>query len=146
MDLRRATMDDALDVLAWRNDPLAVAMSKTSDTVDRAGHLAWFANAVKDPRRVLFIAMEDGRKLGMVRFDRSDDTWLVSINMAPNERGRGYGRAALNEALAMLRASVGQCRLSAEIKDSNAVSLRLFQQCGFVTQEQRDGFQHLTLE
>jgi len=146
MKLRRATMDDALDVLAWRNDPHTIAMSKMPGTVDQAGHLAWFARAIQDPSRLMLIATEDDRKLGMVRFDKSGDTWLVSINIAPEERRKGYGRAALNQAVTWLRASVWQCRLSAEIKDSNAVSLRLFQQCGFVTQEQRDGFQHLTLE
>ena len=139
-------MDDALDVLAWRNDPLAVAMSKTPGAVEETGHLAWFAKAVKDPRRALFIAVEDGRNLGMVRFDKPDDTWLVSINMAPEARGKGYGRAVLTEAIAMLRASNGPCRLSAEIKDSNATSLRLFERCGFVQQDRRDGFRYLTLD
>jgi UDP-2,4-diacetamido-2,4,6-trideoxy-beta-L-altropyranose hydrolase len=121
-------------------------VSKTPGTVDQAGHLAWFARAIQDPSRLMLIATDGGRKLGMVRFDKSGDTWLVSINMAPEERGKGYGRIALNQAVALLRSSVGQCRLSAEIKDGNAGSLRLFQQCGFVTQEQRDGFQYLTLE
>jgi hypothetical protein len=34
MKLRRATMEDALAVLEWRNDAYAVAMSKSGDAVD----------------------------------------------------------------------------------------------------------------
>ena len=135
MEIRRATMKDALDVLAWRNDPHTIAMSRTPGIVDQATHLAWFAKAIADQDRIILIATEDGRRLGMVRFDRSDGAWLVSINLAPEARGKGYGRAVLTEAMAVLRASNGPCRLSAEIKGNNAPSLRLFERCGFVQQD-----------
>jgi hypothetical protein len=75
-------MDDALDVLAWRNDPHTIAMSKTPGVIDQASHIPWFAKAVRSEDRVIFIAVEADMKLGMVRFDRTDDAWLVSVNLA----------------------------------------------------------------
>jgi RimJ/RimL family protein N-acetyltransferase len=126
MQIRRATMEDAMAVLDWRNDPQTIAVSKTG-SVDRASHLAWFAKAIESPDRMLLIASEDGRRLGMVRFDRSGDTWLVSINMAPDVRGQGYGTRALRKSLSM----IGAVRLLAEIKPENIASIRTFERCGF---------------
>jgi UDP-4-amino-4,6-dideoxy-N-acetyl-beta-L-altrosamine N-acetyltransferase len=79
MRLRLATMDDALDVLAWRNDPVAIAMSKTPGATDQKTHMAWFARAIRDEARVLLIALNRDEKVGLVRFDRTGDAWLVSI-------------------------------------------------------------------
>ena len=146
MHLRRAIMDDALDVLAWRNDPDTIAMSKTPGMLDRASHLRWFEAALADPNREIYIATENGQKLGMVQFDRSDDAWVVSINIAPKERSKGYGRAILRRAIDAVRESKGSCRLSAEIKEGNTASLQLFEQCGFVRADIRAGLHHLALD
>jgi RimJ/RimL family protein N-acetyltransferase len=144
MKLRRATMDDALDVLAWRNDPDSIALSKSGRAIGVKEHLDWFGRNFENPDHPILVAVDDGRKLGMVRFDRAPDEWIVSINLAPAERDKGYGRRALSAGIALHRAAIGPCRLSAEIKDSNLKSLRLFEGLGFVRQELRDGFHYLT--
>jgi RimJ/RimL family protein N-acetyltransferase len=125
MNLRRATMEDALAVLEWRNDPQTCAASK-SGAVSLADHLTWFATA-KDR---IWIAEQDGRRLGMVRID----VGLVSINVAPAERGNGYGTA-------ILRAAIDQTGgpLTAEIKADNPASIRLFERCGFRLAGEADG-------
>lgn len=127
MKLRRAFMDDALDVLAWRNDSLATAMSKSHGTVAFDDHMKWFSEAIQDPNRVLLVATEDEKRLGIVRFDKTGDRWLVSINLAPGHRGKGYGSAILKEAVAV--AQVGP--LLAEIRKTNAASIHIFEKCGF---------------
>ena len=146
MQLRRATMDDALDVLAWRNDPVSIAVSKTPKPVDQADHLQWFERAVRDPNRLILIAEEETRKIGMVRFDRTSECWLVSINLAPFARGKGYGRQALSQAIGMLRANVGRCRIVAEVNRATASSFLLFEALGFIRQGEKAGFQSLVLE
>jgi RimJ/RimL family protein N-acetyltransferase len=146
MKLRRATVDDASDVLAWRNDPESIAASKTPKPVDRADHLQWFQRAIGDPNRLILVGEEDSQKIGMVRFDHRPDHWLVSINLAPSARGKGYGRKALSGAIDALRAEVGQCRIVAEVKSDNTPSLRLFEALGFVRQGEQEGFQSFVLE
>jgi ribosomal protein S18 acetylase RimI-like enzyme len=126
IEVRRATIDDMLDVLAWRNDPVAIAMSKTG-AVDETQHRAWFPGAINSPNRVLLIVEEGGKKLGMVRFDRSSDGWITSISLAAEARGRGIGQRALGLAI---RTS-GCSPLLAEIRDSNIPSIRIFERCGF---------------
>jgi RimJ/RimL family protein N-acetyltransferase len=142
MKLRRATMDDALDVLAWRNDPHTIAMSRTAAAaLDQTAHVFWFAKAIADPNRELFIATEDGRRLGMVRFDKLHDGWLVSINLSPAERGKGYGGKVLKKALAAVRPR----RLLAEIKADNIASIHIFERYGFRQIGSKDGFLHFEL-
>lgn len=128
MNLSRATMDDALAVLEWKNDPVSLAASKNPTPVDRGTHLDWFWRSLDNPDRAMLIAHEEGQRLGMVRFDRDSDHWLVSINVAPAERGKGHGT---NMLAAAMRAMPPRCRYAAEIRADNAASIALFRRCGF---------------
>lgn len=131
MHLRRATIDDALDVLDWRNDPHTRAMSREAAIVDRQAHLDWFARAVEDPSRLLLMGEADGDRIGMVRFDRVGETWEVSINVAPRARGRGLGAPLLDGALKVFAGLHPDATILAVIKPENVASLRLFEGLGF---------------
>ena len=133
MIIRRATLDDALDVLIWRNDPLTRAMSRTQDEVEQEAHLAWFSRALDDAASTLLIGEVGGEKIGMVRLDRGAAT-EVSININPLCRGRGLGHELLAEALTWATGD-----LWAVIKDENLASRRLFERAGFELQETTDG-------
>jgi RimJ/RimL family protein N-acetyltransferase len=133
MIVRRATAGDALDVLAWRNDATTRAMSRISDVVDEAAHLAWFGHALEDHARVLLIGEEGGAKVGMVRIDWGAES-EISININPAFRGRGRGGALLAKALAYIEGAV-----LAEIKPENVASQRLFERAGFVRSGEHDG-------
>lgn len=131
--VRRAVTADALDILAWRNDPLTRAMSKNQDAIGEAQHLAWFEAAVADPRRLLLVAEVGGVKIGMVRFDFGQET-EVSINLGPEHRGRGYSLPLLLAALDWVEGDVW-----AEIRDENAASQHLFARAGFERRHAADG-------
>jgi ribosomal protein S18 acetylase RimI-like enzyme len=134
MILRNATEADALDVWAWRQDPLTRAMSRSAEAVELASHMAWFAKALADPARMLLIGEADGEKVGMVRFDRGEVT-EVSINVNPQHRGRGLGFTLLSEALNRVEGDVW-----AEVKDENLASRRLFERAGFELHDAAGGF------
>ena len=129
--IRRATSQDALDVLRWRNDPLTRSMSRDTSAIDEAAHLTWFAQALKDPRRLLLIAEADGRKLGMVRFDEVGRAWEANINVAPEVRGRGLGAAMLQAGLTAFAELWPKTFVEAEIRPENAASIRIFETVGF---------------
>src|SRR5579871_1373732 len=133
MIVRRATLADAPDVLAWRNDPHARAMSRNTDAVGDTEHMAWFVRALEDPGRLLLIGEQAGGKVGMVRIDRGDES-EVSINVNPACRGRGLGAALLAQALAQVDGPI-----VAEIKPDNRVSRRLFESAGFAPDGEREG-------
>ena len=42
MILRKATIDDAMDILTWRNDPLTRAASFNKEEIDPDSHMNWF--------------------------------------------------------------------------------------------------------
>jgi RimJ/RimL family protein N-acetyltransferase len=131
MKLRHAVKQDLADILAWRNDAVTRAMSRSPEPVDAAGHNAWFTAALSDPARVLLIGELDGGKVGMVRIDRGHET-EVSINLNPAFRGRGLSLDLLNAALATETGPI-----LAVIRPNNAASIRLFEWAGFV----RTGFE-----
>jgi RimJ/RimL family protein N-acetyltransferase len=134
--IRRATLDDALTLLAWKNDPHALAMSRNTAPVGEAEHIAWLGLALSNPDREILIAHDAGRPVGTVRLDRGlcGDAWEVSINVAPDERRKGYGRRMLELAMVPGR------RYVAEIKPENAASLRLFSRIGFKYVMAHEGF------
>jgi len=133
MIVRKATSDDALEVWAWRNDPLTREMSKNRNEVSRASHLYWFTDAVEDLGRTILIGEADCHKVGMVRFDHGHAT-EVSINVNPEFRSRGYGHPLLMAALRWAPDDVW-----AEIRDENLASQRLFERAGFRLQGTSDG-------
>lgn len=134
MILRAATLDDARDVWAWRQDPHTRAMSRVQDEIDLDSHLSWFARSLADPARRLLVGEAAGEKIGMVRFDRGAQL-EVSINVNPACRSRGYGRLLLSRAMEMVEGEVW-----AEIREENLASQRLFEAEGFELQSVRDGF------
>jgi len=144
--MRRATPADAHDVFEWRNDPQTRQASISQGMVDWDAHQTWFANSLQSAGRHLYIAQETApgsgaTSVGIVRFDRSDDSDLVevSINVSPGHRGRGIGAAILQAGLDALRDETGMLPpLSAIVRADNVASLRLFEGAGFVESSRAD--------
>jgi ribosomal protein S18 acetylase RimI-like enzyme len=74
----------------------------------------------------------------MVRFDPPgpEGERLVSVNIAPERRGRGFGEKLLAAALAR----EGAGRVIAEVRRDNIVSVRLFQALGFRRRAEGEDF------
>ncbi|MGY3616560.1 UDP-2,4-diacetamido-2,4,6-trideoxy-beta-L-altropyranose hydrolase [Bradyrhizobium sp. USDA 10063] len=133
LTLRRATADDARRLWLWRNDPDARAMSGDSRPVPWDTHTTWLHKRLTDPNTLIFIVEADGRPCGNVRFHiELTGTAVVSIAMARNIRGRGYGANTL--ALACQEAFRQRfCeRVEARVRPENLASQRIFLKCGFV--------------
>ena len=137
--VRPARAEDALDVWQGRNDPAARAASFDTHEVPLEVHRAWFRRALDDRDRCLLIVEEDGVAAGVVRFDRGDDAWEVSINMAPERRGRGLGIDALQRAARWLTVHEGAARIRAQVRTENDASLRTFASAGYVEERRDEG-------
>ena len=134
MIIRKAAQGDSDDILAWRNDPVTRAMSRSHDVIRPSDHMTWFTAALADPRRTLLIGDLPDRKVGMVRLDHGE-TSEVSINLNPLCRGQGLALPLLSLALADIHGTV-----EAEVHDRNLPSLKLFERAGFILQGSRDGW------
>ena len=133
MQLLPATPDDAERLFAWRNDPLTRAFSRNRQAVPWPDHLAWLERLFRDADRKLLMVVDSGTPVGMVRFDRNGAAWELSWTIAPEQRGRGLGRAALGRAVAQATAILRQdaVLLRAEVFVENAASAAMAAAAGF---------------
>jgi RimJ/RimL family protein N-acetyltransferase len=146
MQLRRATSDDALDVLDWRNDPHSREMSRQKQIIATDAHLIWFAAALQDRQKLLLIGERGGEKVGMVRFDDAGrGVWTTSIAVAPACRGRGMGSLLLSNSVDFLVRNAAVRQIDAEVMTENTASRRIFEKCGFVLRGSAEGFDHWVL-
>jgi RimJ/RimL family protein N-acetyltransferase len=135
MVLRRATLQDAELLLAWRNDLQTRLASHTSDTIALADHVSWLTRLLNDTSRRLFIAEEAGVPLGSVRADsEADGVTLLSWTVAPDARGHGVGKRMLAALLEKLTGT-----LRAEVKVGNVASMRIAESAGLLLVREEGG-------
>lgn len=129
--LRPAEAGDAERVFVWVNDPATRAAGFFPERIPLSDHLAWFRAALENPERRLFLAesLEAG-PVAFLRLDGSEGEATVSINVAPEARGLGYGKRGLELLREAARAS-GFMRLVAVIRDDNPASQKTFCASGY---------------
>ncbi len=136
--LRPATAADSGDILAWRNQPDAVKLSRSGRAIEPGEHQGWFGARLDDPGCRLWMAERDGVAVASMRVDVRDSTGEVSLAVAPHERGKGVGAAMLGLLQAQVRSEVQVDVLTAWVHDENPASRRAFAKTGFA-EAGRDG-------
>ena len=142
LECRDATGADAPVLWQWHIDPETRSNSFGAAAGSYAEHVRWLEGRLVSPRSRLWIFTEHGRPIGQVRCDVDGDAGELSISVAPEARGRGYGKAMLTEACARARTIWSRdLRLRGSVLGDNVRSQRLFAACGFreVEREWRAG-------
>jgi len=139
LEIRLAGHDDCKDIFEWRNDKLTRQMSKNIGFVEWKDHVRWFENCLRDINcYILLCENKKKQKVAVVRFEINSTNALVSINLAPNQRGKGYSSNCLSSSIAFLSDINTDVKiLYAEIKDSNIASQKIFLSNGFEPFEQQ---------
>ena len=136
MQLRRATMDDALDVLAWRNDETTRKNSFTQEEISEENHLKWFKRKLDDNNCLMYI-LEDGTgSLGSIRLDITDKIAEISYMIAPAARGKGLGKEIIKliDNVPELETAVTDNRIQSLVgfvNEDNVASARCFEENGY---------------
>jgi len=125
MELRLATMDDAILLLAWRNEPATRANSHKSEVVGPNEHIAWLEATLANHHRQLYIAEVDERPIGTIRADYDGESCELSWTVAPESRGRGFGKLMVCELAKKI-----ECAVRAEIKEDNLASVKIAEAAG----------------
>ncbi|MEE8458820.1 MAG: GNAT family N-acetyltransferase [Phycisphaerales bacterium] len=130
---RPATEHDCRLLWRWVNNPDVRRWSFSSDSIEWDAHVAWFRTKLADPNSRMYIVMDAADDpIGLVRLDvGEDDSGTVSVSIAPELRGRGYGTAALRLASGRFFADTDARRIVAHIKTDNVPSIRAFESAGF---------------
>jgi RimJ/RimL family protein N-acetyltransferase len=129
--LRPATRADGRALWRWRNDPATRRASFDGREVTLEKHARWIDESLARSDRRIWIVTAAGLNVGMVRLDLEGPTASVSINLAPEARGRGLGPAALRALAAEAFGPLGLHTLRARVKRNNRASVGAFRKAGF---------------
>ena len=132
--VKPAIESDCNLIFTWRNDEFTREMSLTTSTISWETHKNWFENTMKSDDRLLLMCsyIDTGEKICVVVFDLDKDRAIVSINLAPNMRGKGLAKKCLNMSILYLKRHAPKVKfLDAEIKKINHASITIFQGVGF---------------
>lgn len=136
--LRAATMEDADQLLAWRNDPATRAASFATDAIDRETHVAWLRDRLVDVNHRVWIAETEGVAVGVVRYGIEARVATVSVNIAPDRQNSGLGTRVIGAGCARLAADSVVDGVDAWIRPENEASLRAFRAAGFRLAERQE--------
>lgn len=136
MNIRRANETDSKRLFDWRNDELTRAASINTREINWESHQRWFALALQNELLVIYLAQNDesADALGMCRFDidAQAQSAEVSINVNPEFRARGVGKALLTASIARFAEDCPRVKsLTATVKTGNVASVKLFDALGF---------------
>jgi len=131
--------EDGRKVYAWRTDPATQAMFFTHMALDWEGFWpVWRDGYFSDTDLVpAFAVNEQGEPLGVVSFSRMEPIEGlgvcvdISINVAPEARGKGVGVQALRRVADYLQGR-GVDTVIAVVKLDNPASAKSFENAGFV--------------
>lgn len=135
----RALEPTDLDLLyAWENDATVWAASHTAAPYSRQVLWQYLENYTADiyqSRQLrLMIELNDGTAVGTVDFfhyDPLNNRAELGLLIAPEHRGHGYGRMALQLACDYASQHIGMRQLYVYIRADNTACLQLFIDFGF---------------
>ena len=134
----RPTEDHARLVMEWRNDPHTLKMSNNSQPKQWPSFYREFqSDYFLIPNLPPLFALHQGRRMGFLRFREVPHPQIpnwrcceISINIAPEYRGKGLGRRILL-AVRPLLTGQGYDGIIAEIKRDNVISRKTFERAGY---------------
>jgi RimJ/RimL family protein N-acetyltransferase len=132
MKLRKAIFDDWKILLDWRNDPITRENSFETGEVSEQTHKIWFDKSLSNSNREIYILEDNLIPLGSIRSDMvNPDKYILSWNIDPNQRGKGYGTKILE---IYLQDKTG--KFIAKIKPENISSIKMVQKNGFEKEDE----------
>ncbi|MDA8715458.1 UDP-2,4-diacetamido-2,4,6-trideoxy-beta-L-altropyranose hydrolase [Flavobacteriales bacterium] len=120
-----ATASDGALLLHWRNDPTTIENSIVTQAVNPEDHHNWLSKILNDASVQLFIVHADKETIGTVRINSTLRDKEISWTIAPNHRGKGYGKTIVNKLVNSLEGTV-----IAQIKNSNIASKKIAEYAG----------------
>jgi len=144
--IKKASIDDMIDVYSWRNDPLTRIMNADSSIVVLANHKKWFENSLINPNREMYVGFINKIKIGVTRFDlnKNQNIAEVSINLNPAMRGKRLSFSLLSNSIDFYLQNK-KIKLIAKVKKKNLKSLSIFKKLKFKKYDENKIFEYLIL-
>jgi RimJ/RimL family protein N-acetyltransferase len=133
LKLRSVRAEDCKLLWEWANDPTIRLVSFSSESISWESHVKWFSAKLHDPNCLFFVALDlDDIPIGQIRYEINGDEATVSVSLAPDQRGKGYGSQIIQFASHKVFESTPVKLIHAYIKPDNLSSIRAFKRAGFV--------------
>ena len=132
--LREADINDAMNILTWRNHALVRNSALDSKAIGEQEHMNWFKGVIDSANKILFLALEKNKEIGVVHYNLNEykASADVSIYLNPSLIGKGLGKAVLLESIKYLKKNMKKIKkINATVLVENKRSLRMFENCGF---------------
>ena len=133
--LRPATIDDAPQLLAWRNDPEVRSVSFENNVVSLSTYQLWLQRKLDQDDCSLWIAVNrSGESIGQVRLEElGSNEATIRISLDQVRRAKGLGRSLIEKACGLAFEQNPQLlSIVAQILPGNVASERAFRSVGFV--------------
>jgi UDP-2,4-diacetamido-2,4,6-trideoxy-beta-L-altropyranose hydrolase len=130
--LRPVTLEDAINLHAWRNDPVNRRFSHNDAEIPWETHVVWLQRSLHNPDRVLLVGESTEGAVGVLRYDWNGEYWLTSVYLVPGRHGSGLGEPLLRAGLDWLQTNYpGRPKVRAEILAGNPASHAVFLRAGY---------------
>lgn len=142
--LRMATEDDMQQVFDWANDKETRANSFNSKMIEWEEHIAWYNKTLSDSSSYIYILVDDGCDVGIVRldYDGAKQSVTVSFSIDVQYRGKGYGRQIIElayEKAGQISSTLKRITcVNAYVKKGNEKSRKCFEVNGFVSVQENE--------
>jgi RimJ/RimL family protein N-acetyltransferase len=152
--LREVTPADSQNLYCWRMDPSSRPMFRSTEKVPFEAHASLLARYFSpDNRDRWFVIEADGAPVGAITVHEppagSTEAEWGRLVVAPEARGRGYGKRALTLLIEYARRT-GLSRLRCEVLVGNAVAEAIYRELGFheTGRDESEGrvFRYLAME
>jgi len=131
LTLRQATEADCRLLWEWANDPVVRRWAFSEGPIPWETHTAWFASRLADPHAQIYLAFADDLPVGQVRFEGDGRAAEISVSVAVEARGRGWGPALVDAGVRKLFADTAVERVIARLRPGNTASQRAFVAASF---------------
>lgn len=132
LKLHKAESGDCEIVWNWANDPIARAVSFSSDYIPLETHRRWFVRRLESPDCAFYIATnQSGVPVGQARFEIMGMEAVISVSLGPEFRGLRLGSELIRKASEKCLNEKNVEKIYALIKRENAASIQAFQKAGY---------------
>lgn len=131
-ELRQATINDARLLFEWANDDEVRSTAVMKKNIEWGEHINWLTNKLQDDQSYIYI-LSDGQSedIGVVRFDKDEDTFVISYSIDKLYRRKGMGLLILQLGLEKILEIAPQCKFKASVQTDNIASNKIFEKLGF---------------
>jgi RimJ/RimL family protein N-acetyltransferase len=132
LGLRHASIDDAMLLWEWVNDPIVRSNSFNSQDISIENHIDWYRKKLASEDTVIYILEMDKIPVAQIRYDcGKNECATISFSVASRYRGCGLGEQTLLMSAKRACRELGVKKLNGAVLDDNEASKRTFIKAGF---------------